>query len=181
MTVLLLRWVIKPLLQLFRWTLAIALWLATLLALAMGTAALARIFTGDPEFGALDGVQFTESLYTAVFRFIIAAVLLLLLQRTLRWRPTDRFTAMIEARESQKSEDAERALAVAAKARAAGLASTDGLDPTTVERDGHDIVDGGPVGSDEIEQHADTERDRDGSGRPKEKLKGRPRAWVAVD
>ncbi len=75
------------LLGLARWLVVVALWLMFLTALVLGIASLADIFTGDEAYGALDGFQFVSALYTAVVRFLAAAIVLWLLVRLARWQP----------------------------------------------------------------------------------------------
>ncbi len=71
-----------------RWLVVAILWVTFLGALVLGLASFADIFTGDEAYGALDGFQFVSALYTAVFRFLVAAVVLWLLVRLARWKPS---------------------------------------------------------------------------------------------
>lgn len=71
-----------------RWLVVAVLWVGFLAAVVLGLASFADIFTGDEAYGALDGFQFVSALYTAVFRFLVAAVVLWLLVRLARWKPS---------------------------------------------------------------------------------------------
>ncbi len=72
-----------------RWLVVAALWVVFLGALVLGLASFASIFTGDESYGAFDGFQFVSAMYSAVFRFLVAAVVLWLLVRLARWRPAN--------------------------------------------------------------------------------------------
>lgn len=182
MRIVVVRWLLLPFFQFFRWSLVILLWLATLAAFTLGVSSLARIFTGDAQFGALDGIQFTEALYQAVFRFIVVAVLVLLLQRLLRWRPGRWLKSWLERAETARQERRDRAaveaLATLDEARSPGDRSEEGT-----EQDAETRVDRRVGGEGVDGEQAETDDDDDDDAEyelvpAKPKLKGRPRAWV---
>lgn len=74
----------RSILRTLRWLVVLTLWTLALVLGTLGLGMLARIFTGDVSYGALDGFQFTDALYGAVIRFVGAGILGWLAWRLLR-------------------------------------------------------------------------------------------------
>ena len=75
------------LLKSVRLIVALLLWTATMFFAVTALGRLAGIFTGDESFGAYDGFQFTDALYGATIRFVLAVITAYLVWRVLRWSP----------------------------------------------------------------------------------------------